>query len=47
MADMFSNCFKFNCDLSKWNVSKVKNMTDMFSNSGMKELPRWYRGGWI
>ena len=27
---MFSNCKKFNSDLSKWNVSNVKNMAGMF-----------------
>ena len=27
---MFHYCEKFNCDLSNWNVSKVKNMSYMF-----------------
>ena len=43
MICMFANCSKFNSDLSRWDVSKVKNMTDMFSNSGMKVLPDWYK----
>ena len=30
MSDMFYECEQFNCDLSKWDVSKVKNFRDMF-----------------
>ena len=29
---MFYNCENFNCDLSKWDVSNITNMSYMFSN---------------
>ena len=43
MHNMFYNCFDFNCDLSKWNVSKVIHTDGMSNNSGMWYLPRWYK----
>ena len=30
MSGMFEECEKFNCDLSKWDVSNVDNMLGMF-----------------
>ena len=40
---MFNGCKNFNCNLSHWNVSKVKDMTSMFN--GCKNfncnLSRW------
>ena len=41
--EMFTGCTNFNCNLSKWNVKKVVNMYYMFDDSGMKELPSWYK----
>ena len=32
MSDMFNDCNKFDCDLSKWNVSKLKYASYMFYN---------------
>ena len=29
---MFYKCSNFDCDLSNWNVSKVKDMSHMFAN---------------
>jgi surface protein len=37
---MFSGCEKFDCDLSKWNVSKVDDMTWAFKNC--PTTPKWY-----
>ena len=30
MVSLFANCENFDCDLSKWNVRKVENMSGMF-----------------
>ena len=30
-------------DLSNWNISNVKNMYNMFKNSGITNIPKWYR----
>ena len=41
---MFACCKKFNCDLSDWNVSNVKDMTYMFTvceNFKGKGLENW------
>ena len=41
---MFENCKKFNCNLSKWNVSNVTNMKYMFQNCEnfkAKDLDKW------
>ena len=41
MDNMFSCCYKFNCDLSKWDVYMTSRV-DMFVYSGMKEISEWY-----
>lgn len=43
MMSMFANALSFNQDISKWNVSKVKNMSDMFAFalSFNKDLSKW------
>ena len=43
MDAMFNNCKKFNSDLSKWNVSKVKNMALMFDGciNFNSDLSKW------
>ena len=34
---------KFNGDISDWDISKVKNMYNMFYNSPLeKNPPKWY-----
>ena len=41
---MFFNCKNFNCDLSSWDVSKVENMSNMFTDCKMFEgngLENW------
>ena len=30
MNGMFWDCEKFNCDISRWDVSNVKDISDMF-----------------
>ena len=41
---MFYGCKKFNSDLSKWNVSKVKDMEYMFLGcDSLKNKPSWYK----
>ena len=40
---MFENS-KFNGDISKWDVSNVKDMGAMFYNSPLeKNPPKWYK----
>ena len=41
---MFGHCKQFNCDLSRWNVSNVINMRDMFDECECLEcdLSKWY-----
>ena len=35
---------EFNNDISKWNVSNVKNMSEMFYGSPLeKNPPKWYK----
>ena len=42
MSYMFYNS-PFNGDISKWNVSKVKDMNNMFWKCPLeKNLPKWY-----
>ena len=43
---MFANCKKFNSDLSKWDVSKVEYMQDMFYGCTSKSfrIPNWAKG---
>ena len=44
MSHMFNNCKKFNCDLSNWNVSKVKYMDFIFKKcNSLKNKPSWYK----
>ena len=40
---MFYNCYNFNCDLSKWNVSKGKDFTKMFAycTNFNSDLSQW------
>ena len=44
---MFSGCYKFNADLSKWDMSNVNNMMDMFISCRTLEknnkIPTWYK----
>ena len=43
---MFHSCKQLKSvgDLSNWNVSKIKNMMNMFKESGITNIPDWYRG---
>ena len=45
MSTMFSNCKQLKSvgDLSKWNVSNVKFMNDIFNKSGITNIPKWYK----
>ena len=44
MVGMFSHCSVLKCDLSKWNVSKVKDMHSMFEGcTSLKNKPSWYK----
>ena len=44
MSNMFDGCRKFNCDLSKWNTKRVKDMRYMFYNcNSLKNKPNWYK----
>ena len=45
MSYMFNNCEQLKSvgDLSNWNVSKVNYMNDMFYNSGIINIPKWYK----
>ena len=44
MSNMFDGCRKFNCDLSKWNTKRVKDMRYMFYNcDSLKNKPNWYK----
>ena len=45
MDNMFNNCnqLKYVGDLSNWNVSKVKYMFNMFKESGIINIPKWYK----
>ena len=45
MYNMFSYCNKLKSvgDLSNWDISKVKYMNNMFYNSGIKNIPSWYK----
>ena len=41
---MFMGCKKFNSDLSKWDVSGVEDMEDMFNDcKSLKQIPSWYK----
>ena len=45
MRDMFNDCKQLKSvgDLSNWNVSKVINMGFMFKESGITNIPKWYK----
>ena len=44
MSEMFM-WSQFDGDISGWNVSKVKDMSDMFKRSPLSgKEPSWYRG---
>lgn len=44
MTGMFQDS-QFNKDISGWNVSKVKDMSDMFKRSPLEgKEPSWYKG---
>ena len=44
MSNMFDGCRKFNCNLSKWNTKRVKDMRYMFYNcDSLKNKPNWYK----
>ena len=42
---MFQGCEQLKSvgDLSKWDVSNVKRMNFMFNNSGITNIPKWYK----
>ena len=44
MSYMFFSYKNFNCDLSKWNPKKLRfyNLQNLFHNSGIKKIPKWY-----
>jgi len=40
---MFFNCYEFDCDLSKWDMSHVKNMYSMFYGCiALGKTPSWF-----
>ena len=43
LTDLFSNCDRFNQDISDWDVSHVTNMDAMFSNATLfnQDLSKW------
>ena len=45
MCYMFYGCDQLKSvgDLSKWNVSNVKRIDFMFDNSGITNIPKWYK----
>jgi len=45
MSYMFYSCRKLKHvgDLSDWNISNVKKIIDMFTGSGIKNKPSWYK----
>ena len=44
-TSMFESCKQLKSvgDLSNWNVSKVKDMFNMFKESGITNIPKWYK----
>ena len=46
MTDMFLGCINLKSigDVSNWNVSRVKTKRYMFYNSGITNIPSWYKG---
>ena len=45
MNNMFEHCEQLKSvgDLSNWDVSKVNYMNNMFDNSGIINIPKWYK----
>ena len=45
MWNMFYSCKQLKSvgDLSNWDVSKVKDMFNMFKESGITNIPKWYK----
>ena len=45
MSAMFFNCKQLKSigDLSNWDVSNVERMNFMFNNSGITNIPKWYK----
>ena len=45
MSYMFYGCKQLKSvgDISKWNVSNVEDKFDAFSNSGITNIPKWYK----
>ena len=45
MLWMFADCnnLKTVGDLSNWNISIIENTYNMFANSGIKNIPSWYK----
>ena len=43
MRRMFEDASSFNQNLDAWQVQKDADMREMFENSGMKQLPRWFK----
>ena len=45
MSDMFYMCKQLKSvgNLSNWNVSNVNYMNNMFDNSGITNMPKWYK----
>ena len=45
MKYMFNNCknLKSVGDLSKWDISNVEYMNEMFADSGITNIPSWYK----
>lgn len=43
---MFSNCIilKSIGDISNWKISNIRSMWHMFYNSGIQNIPDWYKG---
>ena len=42
MYRMFTDCRKFDCDLSNWNVSDIANVGWMFNGCDNLTIPTWY-----
>ena len=42
--NMFLDCKNFNCDLSKWKLKNILDMSGMFDGCTLlKNKPRWYK----
>ena len=42
---MFNGCARLKSvgDLSDWDIQNVKGMRSMFYNSGITNIPKWYK----